>query len=60
MATRQEEIAHHEAAHAVVARLLNVGLTHVAIFPTDDHSIAGATGFVGAASSYFVPTASVL
>jgi len=27
MATRQEEIAHHEAAHAIVARLLNVGLT---------------------------------
>src|SRR5215211_4168725 len=42
MAMRQEEIAHHEAAHAVVARLLNVGLTHVAIFPTGDHSIAGA------------------
>jgi hypothetical protein len=33
---REDVIAYHEAGHAVIARALGVGVTHVAIFPTSD------------------------
>jgi hypothetical protein len=40
---RDRIIAHHEAGHAVVARMLGVGVTHVALFPTvDTEGVAGA------------------
>jgi hypothetical protein len=35
-------VAHHEAGHAVIARALGVGVTHVSLFPTDAGGTAGA------------------
>ena len=43
MSTRKERIiAYHEAGHAVVARVLGLGVVHVAMFPTDGDGLAGA------------------
>jgi hypothetical protein len=39
---REKLIAHHEAGHAVVARLLGVGMTYAALFPTAPDSAAVA------------------
>jgi ATP-dependent Zn protease len=33
---RRQIIAYHESGHAVVARVLDVGLSYVTLFPTDD------------------------
>jgi hypothetical protein len=35
-------LAHHEAGHAVVARALGVEATMIAVFGTDEKSMAGA------------------
>jgi ATP-dependent Zn protease len=35
-------IAHHEAGHATIARVLGIGMTHVTMFPTTDNQLAGA------------------
>jgi ATP-dependent Zn protease len=40
--TRKRKIAIHEAGHAVVARMLGIGVTHVAMFSTDGMGRAGA------------------
>jgi len=52
--TRLERIAHHEAGHAVVARLLGVPLAHVALFPTDHSDDPTATA---ASASYLARNA---
>jgi hypothetical protein len=40
--SRRDIMAHHEAAHAVIARVLGVEVLGVAMFPTDDVGLAGA------------------
>lgn len=42
-ARKQKVIAHHEAGHAVVARVLRIAVPHVAMFSTDGQGLADAT-----------------
>ena len=39
---REAVIAHHEAGHATIARVLGIGMSHVTMFPTTDNQLAGA------------------
>src|SRR5262245_8600630 len=38
---KREDIAYHEAGHAVIARKLGIEVTHAALFATGDDELAG-------------------
>lgn len=56
---RREKLAHHEAAHAVVALLLDAGLSEIGIDLDAPTSLPGATGTAGVKFLRHDPSASV-